>query len=56
MEVKNYLRISGKKLLRYSESRREMANITDAVLAATLKELIADECCTESSSMKSRRE
>lgn len=32
-----------KKLLRYSEIRKEMCNITDAVLAATLKELIADE-------------
>lgn len=30
------------KLLRYSELRNEMANITDAVLAATLKELIRD--------------
>ena len=29
--------------LRYSELRKEMTNITDAVLAATLKELIADE-------------
>lgn len=29
--------------LRYSELRREMGNITDAVLAATLKKLIADE-------------
>lgn len=28
--------------LRYSELRREMSNITDAVLAATLKELIAN--------------
>lgn len=28
--------------LRYSEIRKEMCNITDAVLAATLKELIAD--------------
>ena len=28
--------------LRYSELRSEMSNITDAVLAATLKELIAD--------------
>lgn len=27
--------------LRYSELRREMTNITDAVLAATLKEMIA---------------
>lgn len=30
------------KVLRYSELRGEMANITDAVLAATLKELIRD--------------
>lgn len=29
--------------LRYSELRREMGNITDAVLAATLKNLIANE-------------
>lgn len=34
--------LAEKKLLRYSELRREMANITDAVLATTLKELIAD--------------
>lgn len=35
--------LAEKKLLRYSELRREMSNITDAVLATTLKELIADE-------------
>ena len=35
--------LAEKKLLRYSELRREMVNITDAVLATTLKELIADE-------------
>lgn len=35
--------LAEKKLLRYSELRREMANITDAVLATTLKALIADE-------------
>ena len=29
--------------LRYSGIRREMVNVTDAVLAATLKELIADD-------------
>ena len=29
--------------LRYGELRKEMTNITDAVLAATLKELISDE-------------
>ena len=32
-----------KKTLRYSELRREMANITDAVLAATLKSLIGND-------------
>lgn len=35
--------LAEKKFLRYSSLRKEMANITDAVLAATLKELIADE-------------
>lgn len=30
------------KTLRYSELRNEMTNITDAVLSATLKELMAD--------------
>ena len=30
-----------KKVLRYSEIRREMGNVTDAVLAATLKKLIS---------------
>lgn len=34
--------LAEKELLRYSTLRKEMANITDAVLAATLKELIAD--------------
>ncbi len=29
--------------LRYSQLRKEMCNITDAVLASTLKELIADD-------------
>lgn len=32
--------LGAKKVLRYSELRKEMQNITDAVLAATLKELI----------------
>jgi DNA-binding HxlR family transcriptional regulator len=32
--------LSANEKLRYSEIRREMYNITDAVLAATLKELI----------------
>ena len=31
-----------RQTLRYSEIRKEMHNITDAVLASTLKELIAD--------------
>lgn len=35
--------LAEKKRLRYSELRREMVNITDAVLATTLKELITDE-------------
>ena len=34
--------LAAKETLRYSELRKEMANITDAVLATTLKELIAD--------------
>ena len=33
--------LAAKEVLRYSELRSEMANITDAVLAATLKELMA---------------
>ncbi len=35
--------LNEKKTLRYSQLRREMVNITDTVLASTLKELIADE-------------
>ena len=35
--------LSEKGVLRYSSIRKEMTNITDAVLAATLKELIADD-------------
>lgn len=34
--------LAEKGTLRYSSIRKEMANITDAVLASTLKELIAD--------------
>lgn len=34
--------LSAKETLRYSALRKEMLNITDAVLATTLKELIAD--------------
>lgn len=35
--------LAEKELLRYSDLRKEMANITDAVLAATLKELQNDD-------------
>lgn len=35
--------LAAKKLLRYSELRKEMGNITDAVLASSLKELIAND-------------
>ncbi|MGN0168897.1 MAG: winged helix-turn-helix transcriptional regulator [Acetatifactor sp.] len=35
--------LAAKKVLRYSELRKEMGNITDAVLAAALKDLIANE-------------
>lgn len=35
--------LASKKTLRYSELRNEMANITDAVLANTLKELIGNQ-------------
>lgn len=38
--------LAEKKILRYSEIRKEMTDITDAVLAATLKELIADGIAT----------
>ena len=34
--------LAAKETLRYSEIRKEMFNITDAVLAATLKDLIAN--------------
>ena len=34
--------LSATEKLRYSELRREMCNITDAVLASTLKDLIED--------------
>ena len=35
--------LAAKEVLRNSELRREMGNITDAVLSVTLKELIADD-------------
>ena len=41
--------------LRYSELRWEMGNITDAVLASTLKGLIARALSRESPTMRYRR-
>ena len=35
--------LAEKGILRYSAIRKEMVNITDAILATTLKELIADD-------------
>ena len=35
--------LAAKEVLRYSELRNEMGNITDAVLTSTLKELIAND-------------
>ena len=35
--------LEAKQVLRYTELRREMGNITDAVLAAALKELMAND-------------
>ncbi|MGN0728060.1 winged helix-turn-helix transcriptional regulator [Treponema sp.] len=35
--------LAAKKVLRYSELRKEMGNITDAVLASALKDLISNE-------------
>lgn len=34
--------LAAKEILRYSELRKEMGNITDAVLSASLKELISN--------------
>ena len=41
--------LANKKVLRYSELRKEMGNITDAVLSATLKELIASDIVSRKS-------
>lgn len=41
--------LSVNEKLRYHEIRKEMVNITDAVLAATLKDLIADEIISRKS-------
>lgn len=41
--------LAEKKVLRYSEIRKEMGNITDAVLAASLKTLIANDIITRKS-------
>lgn len=41
--------LAAKETLRYSQIRKEMYNITDAVLAATLKEMITDEIVEQKS-------
>lgn len=41
--------LAAKKVLRYSELRKEMGNITDAVLATALKELISNGIVTRKS-------
>lgn len=41
--------LAAKNVLRYSELRKEMGNITDAVLASTLKELIEDDIAVRKS-------
>lgn len=41
--------LAAKEVLRYSELRKEMGNITDAVLASTLKELSASQIVTRRS-------
>ena len=41
--------LAAKEVLRYSELRKEMGNITDAVLASTLKERIASQIVTRRS-------
>ena len=41
--------LAAKEVLRYSELRKEMGNITDAVLASTLKELLASQIVTRRS-------
>lgn len=41
--------LAAKEVLRYSELRKEMGNITDAVLASTLKELIVSQIVTRRS-------
>lgn len=43
VEFPNNMRACGEKTLRYSELRKEMGNITDAVLAASLKALISND-------------
>lgn len=42
VEVTDYLRGCGKRAIALQRTAQRMANITDAVLATTLKELIAD--------------
>jgi len=49
VEFPNHLRAGRKKVLRYSEIRKEMGNITDAVLASSLKTLISNDIVTRKS-------
>lgn len=42
MEISYCMCFTKKDILRYSEIRKEMTNITDAVLATSLKKLILD--------------
>lgn len=48
--------LAEKENLRYSNLRKEMTNITDAVLASTLKELMADNIVVRNPLMKFHRE
>ena len=41
--------LAGRGSLRYGELRRQMANISDAVLASMLKELVADDVVSRTS-------
>ena len=44
--------LSENEKLRYSELRRAMCNVTDAVLASTLKDLIEDDIVVRKSYLK----
>lgn len=48
--------LADKKILRYSELRAELVNITDAVLSTTLKALIADDIVSRNHMTRFRQE